>query len=173
MSERLQRHRTNHTQIKWRAMEGVQVVGSSQCSVAFREQYSLQVSLEHGQRRWRRDEIWQTVPHSRRGHGKRTVADSGHAMEERRDRQLSIARISHIGRPMVNATDNAYFSQGQFGFFAGRRHCRERSLLMQPYSYWGGDTCPPRSAPSRLLSRLLCRLDCLLSISLIHWVTVT
>ena len=33
-------------------MEGVQVVGNSQCSVAFfREQYSLQVSLEHGQRR--------------------------------------------------------------------------------------------------------------------------
>ena len=51
-------------------MEGVQVVGNSQCSVAFREQYSLQVSLEHEQRRWRRDEIWQTVPHSRRGHGK-------------------------------------------------------------------------------------------------------
>ena len=50
---------------------------SRRCSVAFREQYSLQVSLEHGQRRWRRDEIWQTVPHSRRGHGKGTVADSG------------------------------------------------------------------------------------------------
>jgi len=32
-------------------MEGVQVVGNSQCLVAFREQYSLQVSLEHGQRR--------------------------------------------------------------------------------------------------------------------------
>ena len=33
-------------------MEGVQVVGNSLCSVAFREQYSLQVSLlEHGQRR--------------------------------------------------------------------------------------------------------------------------
>ena len=31
-------------------MEGVQVVGNSQCSVVFREQYSLQVSLEHGQR---------------------------------------------------------------------------------------------------------------------------
>jgi len=30
-------------------MEGVPVVGNSQCSVAFREQYSLQVSLEHGQ----------------------------------------------------------------------------------------------------------------------------
>ena len=29
----------------------------SQCSVAFREQYSLQVSLEHGQRRWRRDAV--------------------------------------------------------------------------------------------------------------------
>ena len=28
-------------------MEGVQVVGNSQCSVAFCEQYSLQVSLEH------------------------------------------------------------------------------------------------------------------------------
>ena len=28
-------------------MEGVQVVGNSQCSVAFREQYSRQVSLEH------------------------------------------------------------------------------------------------------------------------------
>ena len=27
-------------------MEGVQVVGNSQCSVAFREQYSLQMSLE-------------------------------------------------------------------------------------------------------------------------------
>jgi len=39
-------------------MEGVQVVGNSQCLVAFREQYSLQVSLEHGQWRWRRDEIW-------------------------------------------------------------------------------------------------------------------
>ena len=51
-------------------MEGVQVIGNSQCSVAFREQYSLQVSLEHGQRRWRRDEIWHAVPHSRRGHGK-------------------------------------------------------------------------------------------------------
>jgi len=62
---------------KWRAMEGVQVVGNSQCLVAFREQYSLQVSLEHGQRRWRRDEIWQTVPHLRRGHGKGTVANSG------------------------------------------------------------------------------------------------
>ena len=35
------------------------------------------MSLEHGQRRWRRDEIRQTVPHSRRGHGKRTVADGG------------------------------------------------------------------------------------------------
>jgi len=58
-------------------MVGVQVVGNSQCSVAFREQYSLQVSLEHGQRRRRRDEIWQTVPHSRRSHGKGTVADSG------------------------------------------------------------------------------------------------
>jgi len=58
-------------------MEGVQVVGNSQCSVAFREQDSLQVSLEHGQRRWRRDEIRQTVPHSRSGHGKRTVADGG------------------------------------------------------------------------------------------------
>ena len=34
-------------------MEGVQVVGSSQCSVAFREQYSLQVSLEHGQPHFR------------------------------------------------------------------------------------------------------------------------
>ena len=54
-------------------MEGVQVVGNSQCSVAFREQYSRRVSLEHGQRRWRRDEIWQTVPHSRRGHGKGTA----------------------------------------------------------------------------------------------------
>ena len=32
-------------------MEGIQVVGNSQCSVAFREQYGLQVSLEHGQRR--------------------------------------------------------------------------------------------------------------------------
>ena len=32
-------------------MEGVQVVGNSQCSVAFRKQYSLQVSLEHEQRR--------------------------------------------------------------------------------------------------------------------------
>jgi len=38
-------------------MEDVQVVGNSQCSVAFREQYSLQVSLEHGQRRRRRDAV--------------------------------------------------------------------------------------------------------------------
>jgi len=29
-------------------MKGVQVVGNSQCLVAFRKQYSLQVSLEHG-----------------------------------------------------------------------------------------------------------------------------
>ena len=71
---------------------------------------------------------------------------------------------------MVNATDMHTFHKDNLDFFAGRRHC-ERSLLMQPYSYWGGDTCPPRSAPSRLLSRLLCRLDCLLSISLIHRVT--
>jgi len=41
----------NKTQIKWCAMEGVQVVENSQCSVAFHEQYGLQVSLEHGQRR--------------------------------------------------------------------------------------------------------------------------
>jgi len=32
-------------------MEGVQVVGNSQSSVAFREQYSPRMSLEHGQRR--------------------------------------------------------------------------------------------------------------------------
>ena len=53
MSERLQGHRTklNANKIKRRAMEGVQVVGNSQCSVAFCEQYSLQVSLEHGQPR--------------------------------------------------------------------------------------------------------------------------
>jgi len=51
--------------------------GNSQCSVAFREQYSLRVSLEHRQRRWRRDEIRQTVPHLRRDHGKGTVADGG------------------------------------------------------------------------------------------------
>jgi len=38
-------------------MEDVQVVGNSQCSVAFREQYRLQVSLEHGQRRRRRDAV--------------------------------------------------------------------------------------------------------------------
>jgi len=63
-------------------MEGVQVVGNSQCSVAFREQYSLQVSLEHGQRR---DEIRQTVPHSRGGHGKGTVADSGQRQSRRRN----------------------------------------------------------------------------------------
>ena len=77
MSERLQGHRTTLNANKMTCDGGVQVVGNSQCSVAFREQYSLQVSLGHGQRRWRRDEVWQTVPHSRRGQGKGTVADSG------------------------------------------------------------------------------------------------
>ena len=38
-------------------MEGVQVVGNSQCSVAFREQYSLQVSLEHGSRKLESDAV--------------------------------------------------------------------------------------------------------------------
>jgi len=70
MSKRLQGHRTKLNATKLRAME---VLKSSVTAS------------------WRRDEIWQTVPHSRRGHGIGTVANSGHS-QRRNDESMCWCR---------------------------------------------------------------------------------
>ena len=79
-------------------MEGVQVIGNSQCSVSFREQYSLQVSLEHGQRQRRNLADCSTlVPQPRERHGRRQWTA---VMEERRERVLmpSAGAAAYRGR---------------------------------------------------------------------------